>query len=277
MPHNNPRSPIGVFDSGVGGLTVVQALRRHLPQEDIFYIGDTARVPYGGKSSQTLIRYSLEISGLLLAEGAKLIVVACNSASASALPRLRAALNVPVIGVIYPGAAAAVAASESGRIGVIGTRATVQSRAYEERILKLNPDAVVFAEPCPLFVPLVEEGLFHDDITRMAAERYLRAFAGTGIDTLVLGCTHYPLLAPLLGDLLGPSVRLIDSAETCAIAVEKKLAGKELLKPQDAAPGQLQVALTDPPGAFFDLVSETLALGVKEVESRRVQTYAFAA
>ena len=271
------RRPIGVFDSGVGGLTVVKALREHLPREDIFYIGDTARVPYGGKSPQTLERYSMEIAGLLLAEGAKLIVVACNSASASALPRLRDSLKVPVVGVIQPGAQAAARSSKTGRIGVIGTRATVQSRAYEEEILKLRPEAQVLSEPCPLFVPLVEEGFFDDAITHLAAEKYLTDMARAGIDALVLGCTHYPLLAPMIGRFMGTHVHLIDSAETCAYAVEQRLMEHDLMNGPEADPGQLHVALTDAPGAFFDLVIQTLGLGVKEVESRRVQTYAFTA
>lgn len=275
MQSSSSRKPIGVFDSGVGGLTVVKALREHLPCEDIFYIGDTARVPYGGKSPQTLERYSLEIAGLLLAEGAKLIVVACNSASASALPRLRASLKVPVLGVIHAGAAAAVRASQSGRIGVIGTRATVQSRAYEQAILALNPSAQVFAEPCPLFVPLVEEGLFADDLTRLAAERYLQPLQAAGVDALVLGCTHYPLLAPLLAEVMGPAVTLIDSAETCARKVAHRLEDEGMRNPEGGLLGKLTVALTDAPGGFFDLVTDTLGLGVKEVESRRVQTYAF--
>jgi glutamate racemase len=277
MPAAEKRRPIGVFDSGVGGLTVVKALREHLPREDIFYIGDTARVPYGGKSPATLERYSMEIAGLLLAEDAKLIVVACNSACASALPRLRDSLKVPVVGVIHPGAQAAARASKTGRIGVIGTRATVQSRAYEEEILRLRPDAVVLSEACPLFVPLVEEGLFDDPMTHLAAEKYLTEMARAGVDSLVLGCTHYPLLRPMIGRFMGTHVALIDSAETCAFAVEQRLMDHDLMNAADAAPGDLHIALTDAPGQFFELATATLGLGVKEVESRRVQTYAFTA
>ncbi|MGH8047879.1 MAG: glutamate racemase, partial [Chthoniobacterales bacterium] len=205
--------PIGVFDSGIGGLTVAAALQKLLPAERIFYIGDTARVPYGGKSRRTIERYSVEIAGLLLAEQAKLIVVACNTASALGVPRLKQLFKIPVQGVIDPGAAAAVRASKSGRIGVIGTRATIGSRAYEQAIHELSPDAKVFAEACPLLVPLIEEGWFDDEVTDRILHRYLDPLLGEGIDTLVLGCTHYPLLRDAIGRVAGESVMLVDSAQ----------------------------------------------------------------
>ena len=191
--------PIGVFDSGIGGLTVVSALRRLLPAENIFYLGDTARVPYGGKSAQTIERYSFENTGLLLAEQAKMIVVACNTATALAVPRLQDTLRVPVLGVIAPGAAAAVAATQTGRVGVIGTRATVASGAYERALHKLAPHLQVTALACPLLVPLIEEGMLEDPLTDQHITRYLQPLLAANIDTLILGCTHYPLLQSAIG------------------------------------------------------------------------------
>ncbi|MEO6785972.1 MAG: glutamate racemase, partial [Chthoniobacteraceae bacterium] len=191
-PAEAPR-PIGVFDSGIGGLTVVAELRKLLPAESIFYIGDTARVPYGGKSQTTIERYSQELTGLLLAERAKLIVVACNTASALGVPRLKETLRVPVTGVIEPGAQAAVNATRSGKVGVIGTRATIASRAYERAIGEIDASVKVFTEPCPLLVPLIEEGWIEDPVTDSVIARYLEKLLRSGVDTLVLGCTHYPL------------------------------------------------------------------------------------
>src|SRR5437773_8856019 len=187
--------PIGVFDSGIGGLTVVKALRDLLPNEKSFYLGDTARVPYGGKSANTVERYSLEMTNVLVDEDVKAIVIACNSASAVALPKLEKALSVPVVGVIKPGAQAAVAATRNRHIGVIGTRATIKSGAYERAIHALDPKIDIAARPCPLLVPLIEEGWLKDEVTDRVIARYLEPLVRQGIDTLVLGCTHYPLLA----------------------------------------------------------------------------------
>lgn len=262
--------PIGVFDSGIGGLTVVAALRNLLPAENIFYIGDTARVPYGGKSKRTIERYSTEISGLLLAEGAKIVVVACNTASALAVPKLQQLFNPPVQGVINPGASAAVRATQTGRIGVIGTRATVASRAYEQAIHLLAPDARVFAEACPLLVPLIEEGLFDDPITDQVLHRYLDPLVGEGIDTLVLGCTHYPLLRRAIQRAVGEAVTLVDSAHNCALAVNDLLHQHGLA----ASPrqiGSLQVALTDATEGFLRVAEEALDLTIGDVQVRAVQ------
>src|SRR4051812_6553809 len=236
--------PIGVFDSGIGGLTVAAALRELLPSEDIFYLGDTARVPYGGKSQSTIERYSVEISGLLLAESAKVIVVACNTASALAVPRLQELLKVPVIGVIAPGAKAAVAATRTGNIGIIGTRATVYSRAYERAIHAIDPDLRVIAQPCPLLVPLIEEGWLDDPITDQVVRRYLEKLVRDDIDTLVLGCTHYPLLRGALKKFVGPAIQLVDSAHNCAVAVRDLLKSDKIGAPKTNL-GRLQVALTD--------------------------------
>jgi len=265
------RNPIGVFDSGVGGLTVVAALRELLPGEHILYLGDTARVPYGGKSAATVERYSIEISGLLLAESAKLIVVACNTASALAVPRLRELLRVPVIGVVEPGAAAAVRATRSGRIGVIGTRATVRSRAYDRAIHARLPSARVSTTACPLLVPLIEEGWLEDEVTDRIVARYLAPLRSKQIDTLVLGCTHYPLLSPAIARAAGDGVRLVDSARNCAEAVRDLLATEGLAAPPDQL-GRLRVALTDAGSeAFLRLAEEVLGLQVGEVETRAVQ------
>ncbi len=257
--------PIGVFDSGIGGLTVVSALRRLLPEESIYYIGDTARVPYGGKSPTTVQRYSLEIASLLLREDAKTIVVACNTASSVALEALQAHLPVTVIGVIAPGAEAAIAVTRNGHVGVIGTRATIKSGSYERALTALSPDVRVSATACPLLVPLIEEGWLASDITDEVLLHYLRPMVDAGIDTLVLGCTHYPLLRPAIGRLLGESVKLVDAAENCAASV-RVLLGREKLNAAAGEGGRLRVALTDPPDSFLQIANDALQLDVGEVE-----------
>ena len=266
---NARHQPIGVFDSGIGGLTVVSALRVLLPNEKIFYLGDTARVPYGGKSAATVERYSVEITEMLLAENCKTIVVACNTASALALPRLEEVSPVPVTGVIQPGAAAAVAATRSGHIGVIGTRATIRSRAYERAIQALDPALQVIARACPLFVPLIEEGWLEGAVTDEIIRQYLEPLVDEGIDTLVLGCTHYPLLSAAIARFLGDTVALVDSAKNCAIAVARLLTAEELMS-ESAHAGDLSVALTDPPDAFLEVAQKALQLDIGRVELRPV-------
>jgi glutamate racemase len=261
--------PVGVFDSGIGGLTVASAIRRRLGAEDIHYVGDTARVPYGGKSRETVQRYSVEISGLLLAAGAKAIVVACNTASALAVERLRSLFRAPVLGVVEPGARAAVEATRTGCIGVIGTKATIRSGAYNLAIQQINPDVKVIHAACPLLVPLIEEGLFEDPITDLALARYLDPLLSQGIDTLVLGCTHYPLLAEAIRRH-APSVALVDSAENLAIALEKELASSGLTNPDRKRNGVLRVTLTDPADSFLRVAEERLQLPLGEVEIRPV-------
>ncbi len=264
------KRPIGVFDSGIGGLTVVAALREALPGESIIYIGDTARVPYGGKSQSTIERYSQELSGLLLADGAKCIVVACNTASALGVPRLQETLRVPITGVIEPGAQAAVKATRNGRVGVIGTRATVTSRAYEKAIEELNSEIEVFAEPCPLLVPLIEEGWLEDAVTDSVIARYLEKMLRHGVDTLVLGCTHYPLLRTSIQRFTGPDITLVDSAQNTALAVRKVLTQHKLAAPKKNV-GKLQVALTDQSTGFLRVAVEALGLQVGDVKLRSVQ------
>ncbi|MDQ2869083.1 MAG: glutamate racemase [Verrucomicrobiota bacterium] len=255
-------SPIGVFDSGIGGLTVVKALRDLLPREDIFYIGDTARIPYGSKSPSTVERYSVEIARLLLAENAKAIVVACNSASSVALPRLRAEVSVPVIGVIEPGAMAAAKATRNNRVGVIGTRATIKSGSYEKALREKNASVQVTAQACPLLVPLIEEGWLDDEITDSAIARYLAPLTKSDIDTLVLGCTHYPLLRAAFARHLGAGVTLVDSAQNCAHAVAAMLQEKQIASSNG---GKLTVALTDKPDAFLEIARDSLQLDLGEI------------
>jgi glutamate racemase len=212
---SDPR-PLGVFDSGIGGLTVFRALAKRLPGEQILYLGDTARVPYGTKSRETVTRYTRECARFLLHRNIKTLIVACNTASALALPSLMKELSVPTVGVLQPGAQRACDVSVSGRIGVIGTDATIRSGAYAAAIRRIRADAEVSSVPCPLFVPLAEEGWTEGEVARLVAEKYLSAFEGKGIDTLVLGCTHYPLLKGVISQVLGPSIRLVDSAEAVA-------------------------------------------------------------
>lgn len=260
---------VAVFDSGVGGLTVVSALRRELPGEDIVYLGDTARVPYGGKSRETIERYAEEITHLLVAEGAKMVVVACNTASALALPRLRERSPVPVVGVIEPGVQAAISATRTGHVAVIGTKATVGSGAYERALRLVRPDIRVTSVACPLLVPLIEEGLLEDEITDAVLARYLAAVRGTDADTLVLGCTHYPLLAAAIARVAGPEIRLVDSAANCARAVAATL-DRNGLRSGRRAGASLAISFTDPPDRFLGVAGQALGLETGAVSVRHV-------
>jgi glutamate racemase len=246
---SNAAAPIGVFDSGIGGLTVVRELERQLPCERIIYFGDTARVPYGPKSPATVQRYSLEISNWLIGEGVKAIVVACNTATAHALPALREALPVPVIGVVEPGARAAMRTTHSGIVGVIGTAGTIASGAYVRAIHAISPAAHVVAHACPLFVPLVEEGWFEHPAAELVAAEYLAPLRQSAVDTLVLGCTHYPLLKPLLQRAMGPGVQLIDSAQETASELARVLEAKSLAA-ADGAPVVHRFAVSDDEARF---------------------------
>jgi glutamate racemase len=259
------RRPIGVFDSGIGGLTVVRELMRQLPHESLLYFGDTARVPYGNKSPETVRRFSREILDFLVSRDVKLVVVACNTASAHALDTLRGGAPVPVEGVIEPGARAAVAASRTGRIGVIGTAGTVASGAYTRAIEAAGGKVEVIARACPLFVPLVEEGWLDHPATRLIAEEYLAPLRKDDVDTLVLGCTHYPLLKSLLSGVLGPSIQLIDSAEQTAAAVSRELAASTLHAPVSQK-GHVHFVVSDAPGQFVKVGRRFLGERVKDVE-----------
>ncbi len=261
--------PIGVFDSGIGGLTVVKALRDLLPDENIFYLGDTARVPYGGKSASTVERYSLEIAEMLMEENAKTVVVACNTASSVALAKLEKHLPVPVIGVIRPGARAALATTRNGHVGVIGTRATIKSGAYERELRALNPQVRVSVCACPLLVPLIEEGWLDDELTDRVIARYLGPLVHQGIDTLVLGCTHYPLLVHAISRALPKTVSLVDSARNCAMAVKELLVQSHLSAPAGNSAG-LDIALTDAPDIFLSVARRALRLEIGNVQLREV-------
>ena len=245
---DNRARPIGVFDSGIGGLTVLGALVEALPGEDFIYLGDTARLPYGTKSNEVIVRYSLENSEFLLAKGIKMLVVACNTSSAVALQEISRLTMVPVIGVIEPGAAAAVKASRRGRIGVIGTEATIASGAYTRAIQKLRPRAEIYTRACPLLVPLVEEGWTENEIAERTVGLYLESLKQSGIDTLLLGCTHYPLLRGLFARVLGPAVRIIDSAGATAAAVSRRLT--ELRLARSPGSGSQSFFVTETPDRF---------------------------
>lgn len=238
-------APIGIFDSGIGGLTVARAIEQLLPHESTVYLGDTARVPYGPKSPETVRRYSREILDWLLAQRVKAVVVACNTATAHALDMLQTVSPVPVVGVIEPGARAASRATRNGRVGVIGTAGTIASGAYRRALLAERPELHVYGLPCPLFVPLIEEGWFEHAATRLIAEEYLAPFRLDGIDTLVLGCTHYPLLKPLLGEVMGPDVQLIDSAEETAQELAAVLRRGDLAAPEGAPVTHRRAATDD--------------------------------
>lgn len=255
--------PIGVFDSGVGGLTVVAALARHLPREAILYLGDTARLPYGTKSEATVRHYTRRNVEFLLSRGVKAVVVACNTASALALDSLE--MPVPVWGVIEPGARAADAVTR-GRVGVIATESTIASDAYGRALRRLRPELTVLSKPCPLFVPLVEEGWQDDPVTREVASRYLDPVLAEGVDTLVLGCTHYPLLAPVIAAVAGPDVTLVDSAESTARTVAAGLAEAGLLRPDDAPPPVHHFCVTDAALRFARIADLILPDGAERLE-----------
>jgi len=259
------RAPIGIFDSGLGGLTVAGAIFHRLPHDSTIYFGDTARVPYGPKSPETVRRYSREILDWLVGQGVKAVVVACNTSTAHALESLQAVSSVPVIGVVEPGARAAVRASPGGHIGVIGTAGTVASGAYPRAIKALRPDAAVVQQACPLLVPFVEEGWFDHPATELVAREYLAPLIAAGVESVVLGCTHYPLLKPLLSRVLGPGVTLIDSAEEVASALAETLATKQLDAPGDFSPAH-RFTVSDDPARFVTVGSRFLGERLGEAE-----------
>jgi glutamate racemase len=259
-------SPIGVFDSGVGGLTVLKALMERLPHESTLYLGDTARVPYGTKSGEVVTRYSLKNAAFLMERGLKLLVVACNTASAVALPALEAALPVPVVGVIAPGARAALRRTRGGAIGIIGTPGTIRSGAYQRELAAAGPGGLrVRARACPLFVPLAEEGWVTGEVPRLVAREYLSDFTREGVDTLVLGCTHYPLLKEVIAEAVGPGVALVDSAEATADAVAQLLEQKGLLAPPGRTPTHASF-VTDVPERFMEVGARFLGRPLRGAE-----------
>jgi glutamate racemase len=255
---------IGVFDSGVGGLTVARELIHQLPCEDIVYFGDTARVPYGIKSKETVIRFSIENILFLLKQDVKLICVACNTVSSAALPIIKNHFRVPIVGVISPGVREAVYATQNKRIGVIGTKGTIASCAYEYQIKQLDSRIKVTALACPLFVPFVEEGWLGGDVVLSVANTYLKPLKEAGVDTVILGCTHYPLLKPVIRKIMGEGVTLIDSAQQVAIEVKKILSMEGALN--KLRRGRHKFYVSDNPQWFSGLAARFLGEPLKNIK-----------
>lgn len=253
--------PIGVFDSGVGGLTVVKELIAQLPGEDLIYFGDTARVPYGIKSQETVIKFSIENILFLLKQDVKLICVACNTVSSFALPVIKNHFKIPIVGVITPAVREAVYATQNKKIGVIGTRGTIRSRAYENEIKALDPKIKVTALSCPLFVPFAEEGLLDGNAVLEVARNYLKPLKEAKVDTVILGCTHYPLLKPVIKKVLGPEVKLIDSAKQVAMEVKRILSAENILS--RSRKGKRRFYVSDNPEWFTGLAKSFLGEPIK--------------
>lgn len=264
MARMSALSPIGVFDSGLGGLTVFKVLARRMPEESLIYFGDTAHVPYGSKSPEAIARFSSTIAIFLAKRGIKLLVVACNTSSAWALPAIRRAVKIPVIGVIEPGARGAVAVSRGGRIGIIGTEATVKSGAYERAIKALKKSARITSAACPLFVPLVEEGWWSGAVVESVARKYVAPLKKARVDAVILGCTHYPYLKPVLARAFGSRVRLIDSAEETARETQAVLRDLGLRAPRGSR-GRREFYASDAPERFKRLARRMLGTGVRKV------------
>jgi glutamate racemase len=258
MNQLNPDQAIGVFDSGLGGISVVRAIIDLLPHEHLIYFGDTARVPYGSKSEDTVIRFAHQISSFLREKQVKMIVVACNTASAVALESLQRSFTIPVVGVIEPGSEAAVKSAGHKRIGVIGTASTIRSGAYRTAIRALDPEIEVTDQPCPLLVPLVEEDWPHDGVVTQVLDRYLDIFKGRKPDSLILGCTHYPYLKSVIQEIMGPDVQLIDSGEETATRVQKVLKEMGLLNHGNGDPGMHKFYVSDFPQKFEETASRFL-------------------
>ncbi len=263
--------PIGIFDSGVGGLTVLRAVRERLPNENLIYLGDTARVPYGTKSRTTVERYAVEDAAFLINKGVKVVIIACNTASALARERLRREFDVPFLSVIGPGVRAATKATKNNRIGVIATEATIDSGAYVNGLREACGDQAVeiFSQACPLFVPLAEEGETDSAIAHQVAEKYLASLREQQIDTLVLGCTHYPLLKPVIAETIGGAVHLIDSGAATAAEIEVILRANELLNPQ-AAKGWSEFYVTDAAQRFHRIAERFLGYPLEHLEAVEV-------
>lgn len=268
-------APIGVFDSGVGGLTVVREIMRQLPNEKIIYFGDTARVPYGSKSQETVTRYSRQIVRFLQTFHVKTIVVACNTASAYALGALEQEIDVPIIGVVKPGAKTAAEVTENGRIGVIATEATIGSQIYTKYIKELNKDVTIYGKACPLFVPLAEEGLWQDPVTDEIAKRYLTELIDIDIDTLILGCTHYPLIRSTLGKIMGDKVTLVNPAYETAIELKQMLEERGLLNQEAPRLGtnQYQFYVSDGAEKFKRFANSIIKYGILSAKTINIEEY----
>ena len=268
-------APIGVFDSGVGGLTVAREIMRNLPNERIVYFGDTARVPYGSKSRDTILRYSRQIIRFLRTEQVKAIVIACNTASALALDEVEKELDVPIIGVIKSGAHVAAHSTANGKVGVIGTESTINSGMYDQLIRAEDPNITVYGKACPLFVPLVEEGWLKDPVTETVARRYLQELLDEGIDSLILGCTHYPLLRSLIGEIVGPDVRLVNPAYETARELERLLEKHGILNTQAKPPGNepYKFYVSDAADKFKRFANSILPYDIETTQKINIEEY----
>jgi len=260
----NRKRPIGIFDSGIGGLTVFKEIKKALPGEDIVYFGDTARVPYGTKSKDTVIKFSVQNADFLVSLNVKMIVVACNTSSSYSLPVLKKRYDIPVIGVIKPGAKEAASITKKLKVGVIGTKATISSSIYNKEIKRINPDIDVVTASCPLFVPLVEEGWLRTDVTGITARKYLDPIRKKGIDAIVLGCTHYPLLKPVIRQIFGADVMIIDSAMQTAKAVKDILCENGINN--QGGSGDYRFYVSDEPELFKGIGSKFLGSRIASVK-----------
>jgi glutamate racemase len=264
MNFMNNSNPIGIFDSGIGGLTVVKSLDTSLANEKIIYFGDTARVPYGSKSNSTVIEYSKQNTTFLLSKNVKMIVVACNTASSIALETLRSEFEIPIVGMIDPGAKAAIKSTQNKRIGVIGTEATISNKAYSNALLKLDDSLKVYEKACPLFVPLAEEGWINHQATKLVAEEYLTELKNENIDTLILGCTHYPILRNVIQEVIGKNVTLIDSGSAASVEVEAYLSGRGIRNASNVL-GTHEYYVSDVPKKFKQIAERFLGREVEHV------------
>ena len=272
---NDPTAPIGVFDSGVGGLTVAREIMRQIPNERLVYFGDTARVPYGNKSKETVTKYSKQIVRFLQTQNVKAIVVACNTASAYALEEIEKELDIPVIGVVKPGARVAAEATHNKKVGVIATAGTIQSRIYTDYIQGIESDIQVIGKACPLFVPLVEEGLLEDPVTDEIATRYLNELKDIDIDTLILGCTHYPLIRSTVGRIMGEGVTLVNPAYETARELKNLLEKEGLLNPstQRLGTNQYQFFVSDGADKFKTFANSILKYGILSAQIIHIEEY----
>ena len=277
MERVNKNAPIGVFDSGVGGLTVVREIMRQIPNEKIVYFGDTARVPYGSKSKDTITRFSRQIVRFLQTQDVKAIVIACNTASAYALDELEKEVNIPIIGVVKPGAKVAAQTTKNGKIGVIATEGTISSGIYSSYIKEIKQDAKVIRKACPLFVPLVEEGLWEDPVTDEIARRYLTEFSqqDKDIDTLILGCTHYPLIRSTLGRIAGDKVTLVNPAYETARELKELLIEKDLLNDKELGLGdnRYQFYVSDKADKFQNFANSIIKYGILSAKVVNIEEY----
>lgn len=266
-------APIGVFDSGVGGLTVAREIMRQIPNEKIIYFGDTARLPYGSKSRETVTRYSEQIVRFLRSFQVKTIVVACNTASAYAMQKLEQETDIPVIGVVKPGARTAIDATRNGRIGVIATEATISSQMYTRYMRELNEGITIYEKACPLFVPLVEEGLWEDPVTDEIARRYLTELIDIGIDTLILGCTHYPLIRSTLGRIMGKDVTLVNPAYETALELKKMLSDADMLneEPPGLGSNKYRFYVSDKADKFVRFANSIIKYGILSAKTVNIE------